>query len=81
VVCGCYTIGKERIFIAIAELLDIKICVTREKMKIIECLDNEKLIKRVTLDPKETFLHVLPIGQLNIKVFISNYFVYESYYL
>ena len=66
--CGSYTIGKERIFIAIAEALNIKIFVTRDKMRVIECLENEKLKNMVTLNSNETNLHVLPMGKLNIKV-------------
>lgn len=41
---------------------------TRDKMNIISCLEDENLLKRITLNPEETSLHVIPMGQLNIKV-------------
>jgi DNA cross-link repair 1A protein len=88
-VCGSYTIGKERVFIgdyfdlstffscsllvqffleAIAERLNVKICVTRDKMNILNCFNDEGLNKKLTLNPNETNLHVLQMGQLNTKV-------------
>ncbi|CAF0851124.1 unnamed protein product [Brachionus calyciflorus] len=79
VVCGSYTIGKERIFMAIAEELDLKVCVTREKWNVINCLENEKLIKMVTLKPNETNLHVISMGLLNIKDLINYLAKYPSY--
>jgi DNA cross-link repair 1A protein len=67
IVCGAYTIGKERVFIAIAEKLQSKIYVTKEKKKIIDCLENDNFQKMLTLDPNEAGLHVIPMGKLNIK--------------
>lgn len=68
VVCGSYLIGKERIFIAIAEKLQVKIYVTRDKFNTMNCFDDSKLSKMLTLDPKQTNLHVLSMCHLNIKV-------------
>ncbi|XP_052102796.1 DNA cross-link repair 1A protein-like isoform X2 [Mytilus californianus] len=67
VVCGSYTIGKERIFTAIARRFDCKICVQRDKYKVLECLEDPDLSARLTLDANETFLHVLPMGKLNLQ--------------
>ncbi|XP_063435475.1 DNA cross-link repair 1A protein-like isoform X2 [Mytilus trossulus] len=67
VVCGSYTIGKERIFTAIARRFDCKICVQRDKYKVLECLEDPDLTARLTLDGNETFLHVLPMKKLNLQ--------------
>ncbi|XP_071170820.1 DNA cross-link repair 1A protein-like isoform X1 [Mytilus edulis] len=67
VVCGSYTIGKERIFTAIARRFDCKICVQRDKYKVLECLEDPDLSARLTLDANETFLHVLPMKKLNLQ--------------
>jgi DNA cross-link repair 1A protein len=67
VVCGSYTIGKERVFVEIAKEIKSKIFVKRDKKRIIECLDDEFLSAQATLDPNETNLHVLPMGQMNLK--------------
>ncbi|XP_046548367.1 DNA cross-link repair 1A protein-like [Haliotis rubra] len=64
IVCGTYTIGKERVFSAIADALQSKVCVKRDKKVIIECLEDQHLQKMVTLDPKEARVHVLPMGKL-----------------
>lgn len=53
---------------AIAEALGKKICVSREKFNTLKCLDDPKLTKMLTLDPAETNIHVLPMGQFNYKV-------------
>lgn len=44
--------------------------VSREKWNIINCLENEKLTKMVTLNSNETNLHVISMGLLNIKVIL-----------
>lgn len=66
IICGTYTIGKERVFIAIAEALDLKVYVSRDKKNIIDCLEDEKLSNMITKDPSETNLHVVQMGKLNI---------------
>jgi DNA cross-link repair 1A protein len=71
IVCGSYTIGKERIFVSIAQSINSKICVKREKKRILDCINDVEISKRLTLDPKETNLHVLPMGSLNMKDLVA----------
>ena len=65
--CGSYLIGKERVFMAIAEKLGVKVCVTRDKFNILSCFNDNKLNKMLTLNANETNLHVIQMGQLNLK--------------
>lgn len=54
--------------LAIAEALNCKICVTRDKKAVLDCLDDSPLSARVSLRWQDSGLHVLPMGKLNYKV-------------
>lgn len=40
---------------------------TREKKNVIDCLEDERLSGMITQDAKQTNLHVIQMGKLNIK--------------
>ncbi|XP_062515435.1 DNA cross-link repair 1A protein-like isoform X2 [Corticium candelabrum] len=65
IVCGSYTIGKERIFVAIAQALHCSIGVTKEKLNILQCLENDELMSLVTEDWYSSRVHVLPMNSLS----------------
>lgn len=67
-VCGTYSVGKEKVFKAIAIDRDIKIGVTKAKYNLLNCFDDEELAQRLTLDYTEAQLHILSLGKLNFKV-------------
>ncbi|KAH9496897.1 DNA cross-link repair 1A protein [Bulinus truncatus] len=79
IVCGAYTIGKERIFQAIANVLDSKICVLRDKKKVLDCLDDEDLKSRLTLDWSKGQVHVLPMGKLNQSALSEHHSKYPQF--
>ena len=54
--------------VAIADDLDTKICVRRDKMQVLECLDYQSLTRRLTMKLNEARVHVVNMGQLNITV-------------
>jgi DNA cross-link repair 1A protein len=58
VVCGTYSIGKERICLGIARALDCKIWAPPGKMRICAALEDEELMSRMTDDPKEAQIHM-----------------------
>jgi DNA cross-link repair 1A protein len=58
VVCGTYSIGKERICLGIARALDCKIWAPPGKMRICAALEDEELMARMTDDPKEAQIHM-----------------------
>ncbi|XP_016155103.1 PREDICTED: DNA cross-link repair 1A protein [Ficedula albicollis] len=67
VVCGTYSIGKEKVFLAIAEVLGSKASVSREKYKTLQCLESAAVNSLISVDWKGTLLHVLPMMQINFK--------------
>ncbi|XP_033125539.1 uncharacterized protein LOC117123648 [Anneissia japonica] len=64
IVCGTYTIGKEKIFLAIAEALRCKVCITKEKETTLKCLEDKNLNKFLTSSKQLTRLHVLPMSYI-----------------
>ncbi|KAM3159377.1 hypothetical protein ABEW05_000135 [Botrytis cinerea] len=58
VVCGTYSIGKERIVLGIARALDCKIYATPGKMRICAALEDPELTSRLTSDPREAQIHM-----------------------
>ena len=54
--------------VAIAEALNSKIFVRRDKKQILDCLDDALLCQRLTVDMKQAGVHVVNMAQLNIQV-------------
>nr|XP_006630896.2 PREDICTED: DNA cross-link repair 1A protein [Lepisosteus oculatus] len=67
IVCGTYSIGKEKVFLAIAEVLGCKVCVSRDKYNTMCCLESDSIRERLTMDWNATQMHVLPMMQINFK--------------
>lgn len=67
VVCGTYAIGKEKVFLAIAEVLGSKASMSRDKYKTLQCLESAAVNSLISVDWKGTLLHVLPMMQINFK--------------
>ncbi|XP_014728009.1 PREDICTED: DNA cross-link repair 1A protein [Sturnus vulgaris] len=67
VVCGTYSIGKEKVFLAIAEVLGSKASVSRDKYKTLQCLESAAVNSLLSMDWNGTLLHVLPMRQINFK--------------
>lgn len=73
VAVGTYSIGKERIFLALAEALDCEIFATRDKKNILSCLEDKSLNKRMASKAVNARLHVLKMNQINLND-LSMYF-------
>ncbi|XP_070708005.1 DNA cross-link repair 1A protein [Pempheris klunzingeri] len=67
VVCGSYSVGKEKVFLALAEVLGSKVCLSRDKYNTMCCLESEEVRQRITTDWKAAQVHVLPMMQLSFK--------------
>lgn len=67
VVCGSYSVGKEKVFLALAEVLGSKVCLSRDKYNTMCCLESDQVRQRMTTDWKAAQVHVLPMMQLSFK--------------
>ncbi|XP_060950988.1 DNA cross-link repair 1A protein [Limanda limanda] len=65
VVCGSYSVGKEKVFLALAEVLGSKVCLSRDKYNTMCCLESELIRQRITTDGKAAQVHVLPMMQIS----------------
>eukprot|EP00057_Strongylocentrotus_purpuratus_P010546 XP_011665020.1 PREDICTED: DNA cross-link repair 1A protein-like isoform X3 [Strongylocentrotus purpuratus] len=78
IVCATYTIGKEKVFRAIAEALECKVYVDSRKLKVLECLEDDDLMSLLTRDNKAATcrLHVIAMNMLNhqkLKEYLSQF--------
>ncbi|XP_068222950.1 DNA cross-link repair 1 protein-like [Palaemon carinicauda] len=69
---GSYTIGKERVFRAIASELDCRIWASGDKQKILRCIEDDEITKRLTSDKFSARVHVIKMNEINPKV-LSDY--------
>lgn len=67
IVCGTYTIGKEKVFLGIAEAFNFKIWCSGEKHKIYKCLEDKALLDRLTTDPLAAQVHVLAMRDISME--------------
>jgi len=64
IVCGTYSIGKERICMGIARALDCKIWAPNRKLRICAALEDPELMSRMTDDPLEAQIHMQMLMEL-----------------
>lgn len=67
VVCGTYSIGKEKVFLAIADVLGSKVGMSQEKYKTLRCLNIPEMNSLITTDLNSSLVHLLPMMQINFK--------------
>ncbi|XP_078499985.1 DNA cross-link repair 1A protein [Lissotriton helveticus] len=72
VVCGTYSVGKEKVFLAVADVLGCKVCMSQDKYKTMQCLESKDIASQITTDWNSTSLHVLPMMQVNCKGLLSH---------
>ncbi|XP_042545528.1 DNA cross-link repair 1A protein [Dipodomys spectabilis] len=67
VVCGTYCIGKEKVFLAIADVLGSKVGMSQEKYRTLKCLNIPEINSVITTDMCTSSVHLLPMMQINVK--------------
>ncbi|XP_056325859.1 DNA cross-link repair 1A protein [Danio aesculapii] len=67
VVCGTYSVGKEKVFLAVSEVLGSKVCLSKDKYNTMCCLESVDIGQRITTNWQSAQVHVLPMMQINFK--------------
>ncbi|KAK3931433.1 DNA cross-link repair 1A protein [Frankliniella fusca] len=80
IVCGTYTIGKEKVFMGVANNFNMKIWTNSEKRRVLLCLEDQNIIDRLTNDPLEAQIHVLAMRDISFEVLPSYLSKYSSKY-
>lgn len=80
VVCGTYSIGKERICIAIAKALGSKIFASASKIKICKQLEDPELAALLTSDPLEAQVHMQMIMEIRAETLQEYLNSYKPYF-
>lgn len=65
IVCGAYKIGKEKVWMSIAEEFNFKVYIDKERRKAMQCLDDANVLSKLTPNPNEANIHVLPLGNIS----------------
>ncbi|XP_075248106.1 uncharacterized protein LOC142341111 [Convolutriloba macropyga] len=66
-VFGSYTIGKERLFLKVAEVLDGTVSVDKPKFDILNCFGWPEVDKRVELRSKTAMIVVKPMNEIKVE--------------
>ncbi|ODV91626.1 hypothetical protein CANCADRAFT_73615 [Tortispora caseinolytica NRRL Y-17796] len=62
ILVGTYSIGKERLALAIVEALKTKLYAAPRKRRILDCLDSQRIRNLLTDDPLEAQVHLVSLG-------------------
>lgn len=73
ILVGTYTIGKERIFTALADKLDCSIWASTEKTRILRTLDDPIIEKRLKSDPRCAKIHVMEMKRVRDHTSLRQY--------
>mmetsp|Transcript_25454 Transcript_25454/g.70296 ORF Transcript_25454/g.70296 Transcript_25454/m.70296 type:complete len:717 (+) Transcript_25454:61-2211(+) len=77
VLFGAYTIGKERIYLAVARRLGMKVYVDRRRYRILSQFGwSKERMSLLTTEPEQSILWVVPLGHVSMKN-LPNYLTVE----
>lgn len=68
IICGAYKVGKERIWIRLAQELKVKVWISDERRRVVNCMQCPHTEKRLTRDAKDATIHILTLGHVRYPV-------------
>lgn len=80
VVCGTYSIGKERICVAIAQALNTKIYAAPAKIRMCQQLDDPELAALLTPNPREAQVHMQMLMEIRAETLAEYLETYSGFF-
>ncbi|XP_017023507.1 DNA cross-link repair 1A protein [Drosophila kikkawai] len=80
IVCGAYVIGKEKIWLALAEEFCLNVWTEPQRSGAVRCLHWPKLQLILTDDPRAANLHVIGLGKVSYPSLVEYFKPFEDQY-
>lgn len=68
IICGAYKVGKEKVWLRIAQEFNYKVWIDNERHKAMQCIQNDEISDVLTRYPRDASIHVLPLGNISYQV-------------
>lgn len=68
IICGAYKIGKEKVWLRIAQEFNYKVWIDNERHKAMQCIQNNEIADVLTRYARDASIHVLPLGNISYQV-------------
>lgn len=68
IICGAYKVGKEKVWLRIAQEFNYKVWVDDERRKALQCIQNNEIMEVLTRSATDANIHVLPLGNVSYQV-------------
>lgn len=80
IICGAYKVGKEKVWLRIAQDFNYKVWIDDERHKVMQCIQNEEINAVLTRHAKDANIHVLTLGNISYQVRWIFVFHLDSFY-
>ncbi|KAH8248347.1 hypothetical protein KR032_001598 [Drosophila birchii] len=80
IVCGAYVIGKEKIWLALADEFSLKVWTEPQRSGAVSCLQWPELQGILTDDPRAANLHVIGLGKVSYPSLVEYFKPFEDQY-
>lgn len=68
IVCGTYVIGKEKVWLSIAQEFNLKVYLDKQRRNAMNCLADSSILSVLESDPYKANIHVYPLGNIQYKM-------------
>lgn len=68
IICGSYKVGKEKVWLRIAQEFNYRVWIDDERRKVINCIQNAEIPEVLTRLARDASIHILPLGSISYPV-------------